>query len=124
MRTLILLMALAATGCANAEQQVRRGFAVAERGLKGVDVALDVAGSGYAAAYATVEAACREKLGDDSTQEERAHCTRAFANADEIANLTEKAARLYDEAADLLDELEAAALKLAAEAQRAKGAVK
>lgn len=118
MRALVFLLAALTAGCATAEQRIHRGFTVVERGLKGVDVGMDVAGSAYAAAYATAEAACREKLGDDSTSEQREECTKAFANADEIAKLTKQASDLYDTAVEILDDLEKMTIEIAKQVEK------
>ena len=120
MQVKYLVLLLIVASCATAPQQVHRGFAVVERGVKGVDVGLHLALEAYEAAYETNEALCRGKFGDTSTVETRDECTKAFRNADKIAQDAKQAAELYDELVDVLQKLEPIVERLVTEAERVR----
>lgn len=106
--------------CASPARYVQKGTELAQKGLKTVDVATDLAATGYVEAYKATEEICRAKLGATSTPEQRDDCTKAFANAKDIRAKLERASELYDEAVDLLTELSKIAGELADEYERVK----
>ena len=117
---LISIALLLLTACASPSRYVQAGFVGAEKGLKGIDVGLDLASNAYASAYAANEVYCRSTLGRAPTREAKDECTKAFRNASEVAAKAQLASELYDTAVEVLAELRKVSVELVREMESVK----